>query len=670
MAGHAGRAARKCAPAANPDKPWNRRGFQCAENVDDEDDSLENYDRIDLDDNVEAKDVGFVLSHKPFISGPDALNGCVETSLGNLQSKIAPEEYLVVWRDSSGTWMSEGNSDNPPYHERLKNVLAGAEHESAELLRSKFSQFTLRATEDMEEWTPIGRDTGALWTLKEWEAMAKKEQDPSFGLMATDIPKGLFKPLKVSMPDLVQDASTHGNMYRFLQDPAWHKHGGFEDDKTPNVGTFVVITPEAPHVQVIYFTMRDVKEGEELTISWGDAPWDQLLNARLVEYSQIARSHHAILTSLEGILLAHNLTAPPTPPKPRAEGVVYLSQLDESDCAIAPTTSTNAARRVLQAIQKGKMISKEEVAARTSFEIVSNPFERTGVEALYTIDASGLPDSLMDDFRHCSTTRNDEYHWEAEYADLLRTIVEGAPGCDAYIAIAVDKSELSPVNLFTPPSMTPYAAIAKTTIRKGWPIVEYSGRLVLDDNVEATNHYLYEVSAVEMSRRGYDGPPLLVDPETKGGPARWINDDWTPRGLPKRQPNCYVELVLDESRGLPHLIWFASADIKAGEELIGSYGPRYWRHVFKDLMKALTEDTLDMRHKSDHLKQWLQSNHPELVTLSSSGASSSRDPPPPKRVRVPSSSSGAETGCDSSPPKRVRGVATKTLPKPLGTMCA
>jgi len=659
-------ACRKCAPATFPDKPWNRRGFQCAE-IDNEDDNLEDYDRIDLDDAEEANDVGFVLSHKPFVSGPDALNGGVEVSLADLQSKIGPEEYLVVWRDSDGTWMSEGNSDNPPYHKRLKEVLAGKEHESAELLRSKFSQFTLRATEDMEEWTPIGRDTGALWTLEEWEAMAKKEQDPSFGLMATDIPKRLFKPLKVPMPDLVQDASTHGNMYRFLQDPAWHKHGGFEHEKTPNVGTFVVITPEAPHVQVVYFTMRDVEEGEELTISWGDAPWDQLLNARLVEYSQIARSHHAHLTLLEGILLAHNLTAPPAPPKPRAEGVVYLSQLDENESAIPPTTSTSAARRVLQAIQKGKMISKEEVAARTAFEVVSNPFERTGVEALYTIDASNLPDSVTNQLRQCQTTGNDYYHWHAEYADLLRTIVDGAPGCDAYIAIAVDKSEFSPINLFTPPSMTPYSAIAKAAIRKGWPIVEYSGRLVLDDDVEATNHYLYEVSAVEMLRREYDGPPLLVDPETKGGPARWINDDWTPRGLPKRQPNCYVELVFDESTDLPHLIWFASSDIKAGDELIGSYGPRYWRHVFKDLMKALTEDTLEMRHKCDHLKQWLQSNHPELVPVSSSSARSSRDPPPPKRVRVPSSSSGAGSSRDPSPPKRLRGIATKTLPQ---QMCA
>ena len=206
-------------------------------------------------------------------------------------------------------------------------VLAGG-GAGTELLRSKFHQFTVRATENFSEWTPIGRDTGALWTKAKFEAMAAETDDPTIGLMATDLPKELFSPLIGRVSDLVQEATSHGNEFRFLQDPAWHKHGGLEKETVPNVGACAVITRKAPHLQVVYFAMCDIKAGDELTIGWGDAPWDELLNLRLVEYAQIAHSHHVHLKFLEALLLKHSLTAPPVPPLPCNKGGVYLSTLD------------------------------------------------------------------------------------------------------------------------------------------------------------------------------------------------------------------------------------------------------------------------------------------------------------------------------------------------------
>ena len=626
--------ARKSLPAANTtDKPWNRVGLRCTtrHGGDDDEEGLELFANVDLDEDG-AADIGFQLSDAPFIWAEDGAppDAAVTRTLDRMKRILGRNEYLIVWEDPDGTWQSEGSTDDPSYHEHLVEVLAGdREGEGAELLRSKFHQFTVRATEDFSEWTPIGRDTGALWTKAKFEAMAEEMGDPTIGLMATDIPKELFSPLIGRVPDLVQEATSHGNGFRFLQDPAWHKHGGLEDDKVPNVGSFAVITREAPHLQVVYFAMCDIKEGDELTISWGDAPWDKLLNLRLVEYAQIARSYHAHLESLEAFLLKHGLTAPMAPPVPREEGVAYLSALDPaSDTAIAPVAgTTDGATRVLEAIQNGKTISVKEVAKRTSFERVPNPFQLTGVEELHKVDPSGLPDICRGYLEDCHEIDNDEWHWEQPYAELLGTIVRGAAGCDACIAIVKDTSMLTPIALFTPPSRTPYAAVANVHIAKGWPIVQYSGRLVLDEDVESDNHYLYELSREEMASRGYEGPPLLLDPEKRGGPARWINDDWTPRGLPKRQPNCYVELVFSSETQLPHLIWFAAENIQKGQELIGSYGPRYWRHVFKDLMKALVDDTLRMRHRSRHITGWLESNHPQLAPPSNGAGSSARGGP-------------------------------------------
>ena len=637
---------RKMAPAAPTEGPWNRVGLRCTIGpaADDDEEGLEGFANVDLDKDV-ADDIGFELSDKPFMWAEDGAkpDASLAKTLHRMKQILGRNEYLVVWEDPDGTWQSEGTTDNPSYHTRLMEVLAGAET-STELLRSKFHQFTVRATEDFSEWTPIGRDTGALWTKAKFEAMAVETGDPTIGLMATDIPKELFNPLIGRVSDLVQEATSHGNEFRFLQDPAWHKHGGLEKEQVPNVGSFAVITREAPHLQVVYFAMRDIKAGDELTISWGDAPWDELLNLRLVEYAQIAHSHHAQLKLLEALLLKHSLTAPLAPPVPRESGVFYLSTLDPaSDIAIAPiANATDGAARVLQAIKDGETISAKEVAKWTFFEPVLNPFQLTGVEELHEVDPSDLPEIYRGFLKECYLSENDKWHWKQPYADLLGVIVCGTAGCDAYIAIAKDTSKLSPVALFTPPSVTPYAAVAKAYIRQGWPIVQYAGRLVLDEDVESDNHYLYELSREEMERRGYEGPPLLLDPEKRGGPARWINDDWTPRGLPKRQPNCFVQLVFSAETQLPHLIWFASKAIQKGQELICSYGPRYWRHVFKDLLKGLTDDTLRMRHESHHITDWLKSNHPYApATLEwrrqakgTKAGTSSNALPPPKRARA------------------------------------
>ena len=638
------RASRKCAPATPKHTPWHRVGLRCTTGhaAEDDEEGLEHFANVDLDEDA-AEDIGFQLSYTPFMWAEDGEqpDASLARTLLRMKQILGRNEYLIVWEDPDGTWQSEGSTDNPPYQERLMEVLAGG-GAGTELLRSKFHQFTVRATENFSEWTPIGRDTGALWTKAKFEAMAAETDDPTIGLMATDIPKELFSPLIGRVSDLVQEATSHGNEFRFLQDPAWHKHGGLEKETVPNVGAFAVITRKAPHLQVVYFAMCDIKAGDELTIGWGDAPWDELLNLRLVEYAQIAHSHHVHLKFLEALLLKHSLTAPPAPPLPCNKGGVYLSTLDPaSDIAIAPiANATDGAARVLQAIKDGETISAKEVAKRTSFERIPNPFQLTGVEELHEVDPLDLPEDIRKYLKGCYLSDSDEWHWEQPYADLLGLIVCGAAGCDAYIAIAKDTSKLSPVALFTPPSVTPYAAVAKAHIRKGWPIVQYAGRLVLENNVESDNHYLYELSREEMASRGYKGPPLLLDPEKRGGPARWINDDWTPRGLPKRQPNCYVELVFSAETQLPHLIWFAAKDIKKGQELIGSYGPRYWRHVFKDLLKALTDDTLRMRHKSHHIMDWLKRNHPQLVPPSNGAAkgtqagTSSNALPPPKRARA------------------------------------
>ena len=75
------------------------------------------------------------------------------------------------------------------------------------------------------------------------------------------------------------------------------------------------------------------------------------------------------------------------------------------------------------------------------------------------------------------------------------------------------------------PSQAAYAAVAVVDVLRGYPIAQYSGEHIVGTDASSTNHYLYEIPPSEMAKRAYKGPTLLVDPKSKGEPARWIHDD-------------------------------------------------------------------------------------------------------------------------------------------------
>eukprot|EP00964_Phaeocystis_antarctica_P073233 scaffold44913_cov56-Phaeocystis_antarctica.AAC.2 len=58
------------------------------------------------------------------------------------------------------------------------------------------------------------------------------------------------------------------------------------------------------------------------------------------------------------------------------------------------------------------------------------------------------------------------------------------------------------------------------------------------------------------------------------------------RGLPARTPNCYVELLFCGQAKQFHLVFFASARIKKGHEIIANYGPEFWRVASTVLLEA------------------------------------------------------------------------------------
>ena len=594
-------------------------GMRCSMRMEgDADSEFDSMIKAKLDDTL-ASDLGFSVTTKPLtldkVMGDKA--SADEDKLRLLAKAALPngEKWMTVWTDEEGKWQFDLSSEKPFYHKRMDFVLAGTAVDLVELRRSGQHQFTLVANTTIEDFVPVGRDTGALWFKDRFEQMADEELDTMIGLFATDIPKELFKKFKVKVPDLVQESTKHGNMFRFLQDGSWHNA-----DKAikPNLGSFTVITKDAPYVQVVYFSLGRVRKGEELIVNFGDKTWDALLNLQLAGHARVVRAYHRRALALQALVNEHNVWVPDLQPMPdsmRKELIAYdplFEQMTTTTDAgevvpFGPGAPPDKGDMMLKAIAKGT--PPPDMAESASFMEVPDAFARCGVVERQTNDTTGVPLLIKSAFQLCSATSDDARHWNhAAYGAKLRRFADGT--ADKYITIVEDKCQLSPINLFTPPSSTPYAAVAAKDIRRGHPFAQYAGKLVVgEDQLSPENCYLFELSAEQMRDRGYfcsdPSRMLFVDPEETGNEARFINDKWTPRGLPQRKPNCFVRLIFDNVTKQPMLFWFAQQDIKQGDELIGDYGQKYWRHVFKLLMRHLSEETVLLRHKIHHLESCL-----------------------------------------------------------------
>lgn len=262
-------------------------------------------------------------------------------------------------------------------------------------------------------------------------------------------------------------------------------------------------------------------------------------------------------------------------------------------------------------------------------------------------------EEVVEMLRRCRATFADKDNCSGENGRLLRRIVAG----HARIRVARDTRILSPVSLFTPISEQPLTAVAATHIEEGEPIAHYTGELIREDDVEpADNTYLYEIDPAEMRERGYSGKTLRINARNKGGVARFINDCWSPYGLPERKPNCFVALVFDEKVKLPRMVLFATATINEGEEVIVDYGPDYWKiskpcsHLSpfctlstdgmklfaatKSLLAEHARSALDDHRRCIHYEEWLNRSRHSGTSVDLTSIKANKTPHK-QRARLP-----------------------------------
>ena len=248
----------------------------------------------------------------------------------------------------------------------------------------------------------------------------------------------------------------------------------------------------------------------------------------------------------------------------------------------------------------------------------------SGVEHCFKLDLGRLRAACGDEalipLRAMRRTKGDAEDWDGPFGDELRRLASGVGPFFLRVARAVDP--LNPVTLFTPLGEDAFSACAALDLPAGAPVAAYTGELVRDDDEDtpASNTYLYELDMDEMRERGYEGAhggqgdhSLRVDASRRGGYARFINDTWTPPGLPPREANVHVELTYDEEAKLPMLIFYADRDLVKGEEVIVDYGPDYWKVTLRQLQRAHSDAARRDRARCAELEAWLAAEHAPLM---------------------------------------------------------
>ena len=143
-------------------------------------------------------------------------------------------------------------------------------------------------------------------------------------------------------------------------------------------------------------------------------------------------------------------------------------------------------------------------------------------------------------------------------------------------------SLVSPVRYYTVPWSLSFCVVAKKLIKRGTPILMYSGELEQEIR-NRDSVYVYDTPAdsVRLQWPNYppDMPDMVIDAEKYGGVARFVNDsryraEEALGGAEGCTQNVDTFFVFIEH--CLHLCFYATRDIKAREELISHYGDAFW----------------------------------------------------------------------------------------------
>ncbi|XP_074654553.1 uncharacterized protein LOC141908408 [Tubulanus polymorphus] len=136
-------------------------------------------------------------------------------------------------------------------------------------------------------------------------------------------------------------------------------------------------------------------------------------------------------------------------------------------------------------------------------------------------------------------------------------------------------------------------------IQRGTFICEYIGELISDSeaDIREDDSYLFDLD-------NRDGETYCIDARKYGNIARFINHLCEPNIIP-------VKVFVDhQDLRFPHICFFSSREIKAGEELGFDYGVKFWVIKWKQFLCAC--GTAKCKYSSDRIQQTLDDYHKRM----------------------------------------------------------
>jgi hypothetical protein len=159
------------------------------------------------------------------------------------------------------------------------------------------------------------------------------------------------------------------------------------------------------------------------------------------------------------------------------------------------------------------------------------------------------------------------------------------------------------------PGEMAHGVFAKRDFEIGDPVMCYAGYLMDNEDISLhDNAYVFEVNIdAHWKKEDFDGdnlPDLFID--GKQSIAGLINDPVSLGSATPRHANLESQDTLDPETNYPMILLVATRKICKGDELLYSYNEKYWKYLWKGLMRRHRQYIIQTELSNQQLLELLE----------------------------------------------------------------
>jgi hypothetical protein len=164
-----------------------------------------------------------------------------------------------------------------------------------------------------------------------------------------------------------------------------------------------------------------------------------------------------------------------------------------------------------------------------------------------------------------------------------------------YVQVREILDTRNPAKLFAIPGHKVHGVFANRDFDEGDPVMCYAGYLMDNDLSKVDNAYMFDIQSDLYCK---ELPEMIISGEESI--AGLINDAVSLGGTEIRNYNLVPVDTFDPETKNPMILLRATRKIYKGEELLYSYGEKFWKYIWKDLMQ---EHSKFIIRTEQHIKQ-------------------------------------------------------------------